>query len=98
MRSFEYAIAINRARRDLDHVAPERIAVLAFHHELARIGERDHRYRARMLDEFALGGSSVGQAHGVAAHLEELPVVDEPARHPVLAQVLHVPAAPLTGP
>src|SRR5712691_3418408 len=89
---------IDLARRDFDHVAPERIPVLALHDELARVGERDHRYRSRMFDEFALGGSAVRQPHRVAAHLEQLAVVYQLAGKPVLAEILHVPAAPLTGP
>src|SRR6266849_7927713 len=89
---------IDLARRDFVHVAPERIAILALHHELARVGERDHRDRSRMFDEFALGGSAVRQPHRVAAHLEQLAVVDQLAGKPVLAEILHVPAAPLTGP
>ena len=80
---------IDLARRELDHVAPERIAVLALHHELARIGERDHRHRAGMLDVLALRGPAVGKPHRVAVHLEELAVVDQPAREAALAEVLH---------
>jgi len=82
---------VDLARRDLDHVAPERIAVLALHHELARFGERDHRNGSRVFDEFALGGFPVGQPHGVAAHLEQLAVVDELARDLALAEILHRP-------
>src|SRR5258708_4944291 len=78
-------------RRDFDHVAPERIAVLALHHELARVGERDYRDRSRVFDEFALGCSAVGQPHRVAAYLEQLAVVDQPARDLALAEILHRP-------
>ena len=58
---------------------PQRIAELALHDELARVGHREHRHRAGVLDPLALGRAAVGQAHRVAAHLEQLAVVDQPA-------------------
>src|SRR5207249_6091756 len=84
-------VRIDLARGDFDHVAPERIAVLALHHEFSRVGERDHCHRAGVLDVFAFGRASVGQLHRVAAHLEQLAVVDQLARDLALAEILHRP-------
>jgi hypothetical protein len=76
------------AGRNLDEVAPERIAVLALEHHPAIVEQRDDRHRAGVADVLAHRFAAVGQPHAVAVHLEQAPGEHFLAREQRLGQIL----------
>ena len=88
LRGLEVRLArLELAGRDLDELAPRGVAELALEQQPAVVEQRDDRDRAGVADVFAAAFAAVGQAHGVAVHLEELAVEHQLPGDKVLSKV-----------
>ncbi len=83
-------VRVELASREFEHHAFERIAVLALQQQAAVVEQRHDHHGAGVVDELARGFAAIGQAHTVAADLEEIAFVDRRGFQPRLDQVLFV--------
>ena len=64
---------VELAGRELEHHPPHGMAPLALHHHLPVVQQGHDGHRARVQDVFAGGRAAIGQLHGVAHHVQEVP-------------------------